>query len=452
VILPLSLLLALPVPVPVPVPVQVLPPDAREQRRLELWHEESAWLERLVGLVEAYEEAAPAARRRLHEELEGERRGSRRPGRRPEVEELATLHHSLEGVPSGELRADLPQRFVDAVDLRVVPGAFQAIDDGRGRSLEVWVHSLWHVPWSSRLQLHLDWVAPDGTRDRARSEPFATDSFAGRGFPMFLRAPLGDPGRWQLVPVLEVDGRFVDGFPAPVEAVDDLEFRITLVDPAPVAWSGGQPPLFDLRHYGIRSATGTSMSIWLEHRAGFALPRPVFVPSEAIDPDLRPFELVGVEEPEWTVVHVAPGQERSETLDALCLGRASSVFASTGIGCVSVEARRESGQDLVELVTASKAEERRVALLARGDAVTALHLLASRGELEVDALVLVSPVAPGPALPDVPLLWVRTEFLEGADVPELGREAKVEVRADSRPDWLISPEVPALVSGFLAEL
>lgn len=432
---------------------QEAPPGAGELRSLELWHEESVWNERLVELVEDFEGASAEARQRVLDAISTPRGARPRPGRRPEIEDLARLHRILEGADSDALDRDLPQRFADTIDLRIVPGAFPEVDEGRGRALEVWVRSLWHVPWRARLQVHLDWISPDGSRERVRSEPFGTESFAGRGFPMFIRSPLGPAGTWRLLPVLEVDGRFVEGRPAPVQAVEDLDFRMTLVDPEPPTWDEGHPPLRHLVHYGVRSASGASVSTWLEHRAGFPVERPFFAPTAAFDARLRPFALLSNgEESDRYVVQLTPEQERSETLDPLSLGHFSATFAEAGIACLSLELRRDLRQPLYEALGTLRAREKRVVLLARGDAVTTLHLIAGGGELEVDGLVLVSPVAPGPALPDVPTLWLRTSAAEGSQPPRLERTAELVLRSDPRPDWLLTPELPALVSAWVAGL
>ena len=86
-----------------------------------------------------------------------------------------------------------------SLDLRVLPGAFEARSEGRTASLVVRVSPLFELREALEVKVSLIWVGPDGAEITARTEVISARAFSAPGFDMYLRAPHTRPGVWQLV-------------------------------------------------------------------------------------------------------------------------------------------------------------------------------------------------------------------------------------------------------------
>jgi hypothetical protein len=166
--------------------------------------------------LQALAAAASAEQRALASTLLAATPGDHRPAMRPvDFEVLAAARQALLGATGGELAA-----LSLSLDLRLVPGCFEVRREGRGEAMTVSLERLWRGPGRA-ARVSLFWVAPDGKRSRARSEPVTAAAFE-RGFEMYIRPPMSAPGRWHLTVELEAAGETAPGIPIPVDCVADL--------------------------------------------------------------------------------------------------------------------------------------------------------------------------------------------------------------------------------------
>ena len=191
---------------------------------------------------------------------------------RPSFATLANVQRVLER-RGDAVGPDPVDDFLASLDLRTVPGVAAAKAEGRGDAITVHLAPLHEVRVPEELVMGLDWVAPDGRRERARTEPFRDVEF-GDGIEMYVRAPLGDAADWRLEPVLQVNGHERNGEGVTVSLFDD---PAALRDALQAGGDGARErPLRDLwrdwnhlRDFGVRSSAPAS----LRERAGhFGLP------------------------------------------------------------------------------------------------------------------------------------------------------------------------------------
>jgi len=215
----LALALALPAP---PASGQFAP--ARDERaRVERAHAAAVQAERVEGFRRAWDAASEPSREEAAALLA--------PGpAEPSLERLARAQRMLEG-SAGADGTGLAA-FADALDLRVVPGAFATRGSAgaqpeRGEPLVVRVRALYAVPLgpgvddAASLELSLFWIAPDGTEERARTETFDPLLFLASGVPLYIRGPLVErPGPWRLVAECVWAGERARGVAVPVPCLD----------------------------------------------------------------------------------------------------------------------------------------------------------------------------------------------------------------------------------------
>ncbi|HVS09628.1 MAG TPA: hypothetical protein VMS76_07110, partial [Planctomycetota bacterium] len=200
-------------------------PAARQQAASER-HQEVAESLRRVEFLGAWERAGEAGRARALGVLESLRQAGAGSVAPPSFEALARARRALEREPDpAQERSDL-RRLADALDLIAVPGAFEPAAEGPGQALTVLVRRLYRTGTHAGVELSLVWIAPSGEEHAARREPVEAAALEGDAFPMYLRAPLSEPGLWHLVPVVERDGVALRGSPVPVECVERLGERL----------------------------------------------------------------------------------------------------------------------------------------------------------------------------------------------------------------------------------
>lgn len=231
---------------------QNAPPTGQEQAL----HLSAVRAERSARFFEAFV-TADAVEREAAQAFLGKAQRARDPlGRRPSLVELATATELLGGADQDSAGSELA-RFAQGLDLQVVPGAFIAESTaGLGTPLTVTVYRLEGDPPARDVEIALDWQAPDGTRTRARTEPFGAQAFRAPGFHMFVRSPVSEPGLWRLVPVVRAGGREFQGAGVPVECVADLLARTgrsLSAEPAGVDVVTARQRLDRLLRAGLRS-------------------------------------------------------------------------------------------------------------------------------------------------------------------------------------------------------
>lgn len=204
----------------------VSPADPRLARhRASLWAEARERFEqRLVGAAGARWAERPAAERDRALESAAALRAAARDLAAPAGPGAA------EGAQVGEALAD-------RLDLMSVPGLAEAgLEQPPVVALRVWLLEAW--PAEARpVAAHASWIAPDGSRLRARREALTRAAFEAPGFDLFFRAPSGPAGRWWIELELELEGGAGPGPAArvPFDLVAGLEARLAALGSGPAA-------------------------------------------------------------------------------------------------------------------------------------------------------------------------------------------------------------------------
>jgi len=449
------------------------PEPERDPELLEL-HRLALELERRLAVQQAWLAADEEPRRAAADVIHAQLRTGIPTVYWPPLAVLADAWNVLRGA---DLEQDGPERrFAAALDLRVRPGAFAAQEGSdpaeQGAPLTIDVEALYSVelPGSpespdspdspdsvGEARLSLFWIGPDGTEIRARSEPILEpEAFAAPGFPMYVRAPLAEPGLWSLVPEIETARGAARGFPVRVECVEALEQRLAelqalLAAEAPADERTAAELLRALRA-GVRSPLwprlvehfeGRHASLWRDY--------------EMSGIELGGAELVGIPPSEDAravlIVLAASGKPAAWTFAGpageawrrLAIERRVLVLATDlPIDSAGVAAGAATVSDLAAGLRAAE-PDRPVLLLASGPALSRLRSAERRGaELAFDGLVL-STVLARPA---------RPRGLDG--VPTLFVEVLADAPSESGPEgdeltWMRRPEPPLVADVMLPD-
>jgi len=308
--------------------------------------------------------------------------------------------------------------LVDSLDLRVVPGAFAARDEGRGEAMTVHVRPLFdaRAP-DATCAVTLYWLSSGGGEQRARSEPFPTAAIAV-GFDMYVRPPLSRAGRWHLVLELEQDGVGRRGLPVPVDCVADLAARAKALQVASLEqpdalrselWAS-QARRSD---HGLRGADAVPLERWFrscETDAGGEAD-----PAEAVPQLLRGFD--DGEHAFWTFASPLPATARRAYVLLAGSHEHPSDLLTGAFGRAWADLAREEGALLYAASFSFEPEERHDApgfcdwlrrergleetyVVARGQAgaflmsrMSRMSRLAGAGEQGIDGVVLCSTPA-----------------------------------------------------------
>lgn len=420
----------------------------QESRR----HAATVLEERRERLLALYSDADAEARRRAEgtlERLHSPGAGLVAP---PSLRAVDQAARAIAGGLGGWL-----QELADSLDLRVLPGAFEARAEGRA-PLVVIVEPLYPTSGVQDVELALFWLAPDGSEQRARREPVAPAAFQPPGFEMFITAPLGPPAAWRLVAEVERGGERARGIPVVVEGLADLRRRLdALGDPA--AGTGAalyREALASLLQRGVRRLCdhpGSALLARLEGQDPDG-PRPLAVAWRDEDgfehwvwvlgsPDVAPEELV---------ILLAASHESPE---AALVRPAWAAYARAQRAWVLSTRLPDAAAPLLE-------ELRRHAVgaptlvVARGDTVGRLLFgLLGRAELPFDGVVFSTLVndAPGEILPQVPRLLVAPgghASLESARAAGPATGARFLWLDGAHTPLLNEPALPELCARFVA--
>lgn len=376
--------------------------------------------------------------------------GILRRGRDPQAPERQPLGYRPIAVAIRELTGTVTEKplyrwqfLADAIDLRVAPGAFEARSEGRGESMTVHVSTLFDVLWlEGRVDLILFWIGEDGEELRARGEAILAGSFE-RGFPMYIRPPVSEPGRWRLVAELRTEKGSVRTHAVPVDCVAKLRERTArlaeLDTPLAVRLIARLRPLFA---FGARSGDALPLAHWfdlVEGEVGSSPLRPVSV-AESLGHGGEVWEIVppeGASPTEVVLILTTPDEHPTDLLHEEIRAAWASSPNAPRRWVVAASLSTAALGDLVPLVSSLRARPgtERLTLVVRGENalfVPGLLLAAERAAEEeeesvkpvhgVDALVMAETSAARvpPRVPlSIPILQIADE------APELALEEGV---------------------------
>jgi hypothetical protein len=304
-----------------------------------------------------------------------------------------------------------------SLDLRAVPGFFSARSDGEGELITLRVARLWPARVESTVQVNLWWMSisdshleseGDGV---ARSEPAQPGAFEGAGFDLFVRSPRSPAGtQWILAVELErgeakawsrgVIVQCVNDAPAVLEVA-----RGALEEPGPNRALA--QALLAAGLTGARLPVGLLPSQVVDLLRSPPSVRPGSVPRPL---DLAFREESGREHWIWTwmpvepvrcaVVLLAPQGEPPEAVLAGQRGlrwRAAAQSLSALLISTSVPrpgSERDGAADVLARVQAlvqGIGPNLPIAIVARGDALDALHPALAAGARPCAALIAATP-------------------------------------------------------------
>ena len=411
-------------------------------------HSAAVRSERIAAFFERWQAADAAARARVANALAELRPEGAQLDQRPSDVDLALAGAVLAGSDLQEARSDELARFAESLDLLVVPGVVDAASTGLGAQVTARVYRYFPTSFREAVELSLVWRDANGAETVARREPFRPEDF-DRGFPVFVRAPTSGEGLWQLVPVVHVGERSARGVGVAVELVPDASSRLE-------RWSGLESNqlflrrLRELHELGIRSADAFAPSQTLDLLEGRAVGQS-YLPADSLPKTDPPTEARG------------PGpQEREEDTIALVIvtpqGEGGAItFGPVGRAWQNVMEQREL--DLCAFPVESVASDSfasaigqlsalpsitAVVAVVGGEDVAPFSLALASGDVKFDGIVLASSApAPGPALPDVPTLFVTTNEAASEDPEHVERVVR------GQDLFLVEPDLPALVLDWL---
>lgn len=314
--------------------------------------------------------------------------------------------------------------MVDSVDLRVLPGVFNARSEGRGEPMTVRLTSIWDSLADQTekhdLPVRLIWHSPTGEETVARQEVAGIEHFE-EGFDMYIRPPASGPGLWELTLEVETPAGRVESLPVSVECVADLPGLVQRLEgerPPGLAQALGRR-LDLLREYGIRVASGTSIADWVE---ALEAPRPealglqpisgeeVGVPGEVFWQLRRTEQVRGV-----LLVLVNRDESPADLFRGPRLDAWSALAEEQGLLLLAghVPISLDSAEGLSRcLARIRKGWPGALHLLGRGEGGQLVpSLLARHPELALDSLILSEILGPGGRLPKgiaCPVLQVVT--------------------------------------------
>lgn len=234
-------------------------------------HAESTRFERECRVRDLYAAAGESARESVLQLFAADR-AANHVAWLPALSTLTAAENVL-GARMGTVGPDLDADFLDALDVRAVPGFFAVRDGGKGEAITVHIEPLYPTQIPRELVLGLDWVAPDGSRYRARTEAFAGRDF-GSGLEMYIRPPVSEASVWRLSPTLLVGERELraPGVAVPcIAAVEEARTKLqaggdgSRLEPHRVLWRDWT----QLADFGVRATAAAGLPERLAH---FGLP------------------------------------------------------------------------------------------------------------------------------------------------------------------------------------
>lgn len=419
--------------------------------------------ERMTHFLERLAHADEAAARAIFERLEAARPAGASAHWSPSLDVLRRAEGVIDpAVDGADPHWESLDRLAGALDLVVVPGAFELAAGELSEPITVQVSRAWGSE-AFEAELTLEWISASGERSHARREPIASAAIGPRPFPMYLRAPTTLAGRCHLTGQLarRPSGRFAARLPAVrADAIEGLRTRLEALRQRERVDQPGYRRLEELLSRllvsGLRGSSalgGGDMLLALERWTEAGPPRGLLVPLELSFEEER-----GVEhwlwsysperEPERVVAFLAHSGESAEQVFAGELGAAWLDFAErSGTQLLATRLPRApalAAQGLARLREWTGALE--LVVVARGDALTALSPSAAGAQDPAcDAWVALTSVPaascdlarsarPGLLIAPAPAPSARetVEWREGARLWFLGEPRLREQLAD----WL----------------
>jgi len=365
--------------------------------------------------------------------------------------DLGAVALTLEALAQATTGESSPEEaLAGALSLRVVPGAFEARDEGPGEATVVQVWRTRDVKIQDDQVLSLYWIGPGGEELRARREVMPMELLRAGSLEMYIRPPVASPGPWQLVCEVGAGEDAARGLAVRVDCVSDLARRRADLAELPEIKGRGQAPrgaLAELCERGLRHPVLRAGAL-LNLAEGRALGR------------LRPVMREGHLE-----LHITPEREPVGTLVLVggssisSLELAAGASASAWFDLAEREAvrvillelplsERRDGLSLPARIIELR-EERpkdRFHLMAFGDAAGFVPSMRARHpELPLDSVTLVSDsLRRGGKDPRLDLPTLLVECSGDASEPTWSREdgfAKVQIREHFVLSPLLVPEL-----------
>jgi len=242
-------------------------------------HELRVTLERLEDFRAGWIDARPELRERALDRL----RAYREPAAPPWADPLFPVLCEARYLLSGGTIESYPglQRVADLLDLRLVPGAFEARSGGPRQPITVRVAPLDYTdpPRVNRVKLY--WVSPDGIEQRVRDEQVLRPALQPPGFEMYIHAPSSRASEWTLVAEVRAGNAWGRTSPVRVSCVRDLHERIARARARPSDTLA--VAALDAVDVGLRPPPGVSVATLLtasgiEARTGAEQPAPAVLP------------------------------------------------------------------------------------------------------------------------------------------------------------------------------
>lgn len=390
------------------------PPTPRELDQAA-WEQHRACVisERLQSFVAHYLRASEEARAGAAAALAAEQPKAA-PGWAPGIDALRRVESRIADA-SGRAPDDAALAALDALagalDLVIVPGAFEATSEGVGDPMTVRVRRLHTLDVGEDFVLSLRWLAPDGSELPARREPVSAAALSAEGFEMYVRAPLTGPGPWRLYGVVgrpssgELAGALAS---VRVDAVLDLRARARAALDKQLP---NQPGLHHLKvaldrllRSGRRLSASLAAGDLLRAIEGYGdsgPPTRMPVPLEQVFVDARGVErwlwtYGPAEEPLRALAVLAQSMEPSDHVFAGALGREWLEFAErtrTQLFALHLPNDAARAKETLERLR-SWVDDRELYVVARGEATQRLERgVAGLERAALAGLVVCSPVA-----------------------------------------------------------
>ena len=346
------------------------------------------------------------------------------------------------------------EALAGALSLRVVPGAFEARDEGLGEATVVQVWRTRDVAIEGDQVLSLYWIGPGGEELRARREVMPMEFLRAGSLEMFIRPPVASPGPWQLACEVGVGEGAARGLAVRVDCVSDLARRRAALAELPVIKSRGQAPsdaLEELCDRGLRPPVlGAGALLTLAEGGALGRLRPVMREGYLelhITPEREPVgTLVLVGGSSVSPLELSAGASASAWLD---------LAEHEGVRVILLElplSERGGGLSLPTRIIELREErpEDRFHLVAFGDAAGFVPSMRARHpELPLDSVTLVSDsLRRGVRDPRLDLPTLLVECSGDATEPAWSREDDFS-RVLIREPFVLSPLlVPELITAW----
>ena len=369
--------------------------------------------------------------------------------------ELAMLPKVLDPLVDEALTVD--QSLAQALELRVVPGAFESRVDGLGEAVTVHLARGSTALPAGDSVISLHWVGPDGSKTRARREVIPAHVLGTGHFEMFIRPPVSQPAEWALVCEVGLGEDAGWSRPLKVECVERLSARREALKSSPRVELDGWTPMRSLEElclYGVRHPVlGASGLLELAEQGSYGALRAVRLPSGL------EMQIPGDNETKGCLIIV--GGSTYSPLE-LAAGASSSAWQSFAkseqlrvifidLPLVAKEGKPSMMMRMMELQ--EERSDEKMHLVAFGDAAGFIPSMRLRHpELDLASVTLVSDsIRRGGRDPRLDVKTLLVECSGSSPLPEWSREEGFGSVVIREPFILAGPFVPELIRSWIRE-